>query len=171
VSAGHAISGRPDALAYSVPDAGRVVGLSRTTMWRLIASGELQTFKIGGRTLVAREDLEVLMKLRPAPVVAALAPARRVKPAPPEPTCGVYILLLEDRPVYVGRSTSMITRLADHKASGRPHERAEVIPCDPEASVWLERELIRTLQPEQNVLRYQRHSRAMADDLKRRGLK
>lgn len=52
---------RSEALAFSVTDAGRVVGLSRTSMWRLIASGELKTFKIGGRTLVAREDLQALV--------------------------------------------------------------------------------------------------------------
>jgi excisionase family DNA binding protein len=59
----HDHSGGPqsDALAYSVPDAGRMVGLSRTTMWRLIASGELKTFKIGGRTLIAREDFQALV--------------------------------------------------------------------------------------------------------------
>jgi excisionase family DNA binding protein len=49
---------RFDALAYSIPDAGRQIGLSKTTIWRMIASGELRSFKAGGRTLISYRALE-----------------------------------------------------------------------------------------------------------------
>jgi hypothetical protein len=63
--------------------------------------------------------------------------------------------------VYVGRSTNLPQRLATHRRSGRGHDEARVIPCDAETADWLERELIRTLQPTLNLLRYERHARIM----------
>ena len=42
----------PQPLAYNVPDAGRAIGVSKATIWRLIKAGELRTFKVGARTLI-----------------------------------------------------------------------------------------------------------------------
>lgn len=48
-------------LAYSVKGAGTAIGVSKTTIWRLIASGEIQTFKLGCRTLIRAEQLQDLI--------------------------------------------------------------------------------------------------------------
>ena len=47
-------------LLYSVSDAGRQLGVGRTTTWALIRQGVLETTRIGGRTLVTRSSLETL---------------------------------------------------------------------------------------------------------------
>ena len=41
----------------SVSSAGEELGVSLSTMWRMIRRGELQTVRIGGRRLVRRSDL------------------------------------------------------------------------------------------------------------------
>lgn len=46
-----------DVLAYSIPDAGKAIGVSKTTMWRLIAAHEITTFKLGCRTLIRADEL------------------------------------------------------------------------------------------------------------------
>jgi excisionase family DNA binding protein len=51
----------PLPLAYNVPDASRAIGVSRATVWRLIAAGELRTFKLGARTLIRAEQLFALL--------------------------------------------------------------------------------------------------------------
>jgi excisionase family DNA binding protein len=86
------------------------------------------------------------------------------------PTCGVYLLFLGGDVVYVGRSTSMRSRLADHRRSGRRFDAHQTIACDEPTSVWLEKELIRTLGPIQNILRYQRAAKAAQHHLAERGL-
>ena len=53
---------KPDALSYSVPVAAAVIGVSKTTVWRLIAAGEIKTFKIGCRTLIKRDVLVDLIE-------------------------------------------------------------------------------------------------------------
>jgi hypothetical protein len=81
------------------------------------------------------------------------------------PEGGVYLLLIAGQVVYVGRSVDLLSRLAEHRRSGRPFDETRVIPCDLERSIWLERELIRTLDPEQNRVRYERHAAEMARSL------
>lgn len=49
------------ALAYSVKDAAGMIGVSVRTIWRLIGSGELATFKLGCRTLIRAEALKDLI--------------------------------------------------------------------------------------------------------------
>ncbi|MDR7070525.1 excisionase family DNA binding protein [Pseudoxanthomonas japonensis] len=44
-------------LAHTVPEACRRLGISRTTIYQLIANGGLRSFKIGARTLIPEEDL------------------------------------------------------------------------------------------------------------------
>ena len=44
-------------LAHNVPDACRRLGVSRTTLYELIASGEIRSFKVGARTLIPETEL------------------------------------------------------------------------------------------------------------------
>ena len=48
-------------LAYSIPEAAKALGISKTTIWRLIAAGDLSTFKIGCRTLIRSDALRGLV--------------------------------------------------------------------------------------------------------------
>ena len=49
------------ALSYSVKDAARQIGVSNRTIWRLIGTGEIPTFKLGCRTLIRAEALKDLI--------------------------------------------------------------------------------------------------------------
>lgn len=44
-------------LSFSVAETGAMLGLSRPTIYRLIQRGELQTFKVGARTLIHKAVL------------------------------------------------------------------------------------------------------------------
>jgi len=46
------------ALLYSVADAARLLGIGKSTLWGMIARGEISTRKIGRRTLIRRQTLE-----------------------------------------------------------------------------------------------------------------
>ncbi len=46
------------AIAFRIPDAAIVAGLSRATLYKLMDSGELPSVKAGGRRLILRADLE-----------------------------------------------------------------------------------------------------------------
>ena len=48
-------------LALSIPEAARTCGLSRATIYRLIAAGRLSTVKVLGRRLVRPEAIEALL--------------------------------------------------------------------------------------------------------------
>jgi excisionase family DNA binding protein len=49
-------------LAYSMPEAEIATGLSRSTLYRLMARGELSTVRRGRRRLVPRDELERLCR-------------------------------------------------------------------------------------------------------------
>jgi excisionase family DNA binding protein len=49
-------------LAYSISDAVRVSSLGRTKLYQLIAAGQVDTLKIGRRTLVKAESLHKLLE-------------------------------------------------------------------------------------------------------------
>ena len=49
-----------DALAVSIRDAAALVGLGRSTIYRLIGEGQLQTIKIGRRTLIRTASIRKL---------------------------------------------------------------------------------------------------------------
>jgi len=51
-----------EVLAYRIADAVAVSGLSRTTIYALMAAGKLRTVKIGGRRLVPRAALAELLQ-------------------------------------------------------------------------------------------------------------
>lgn len=140
-----------------IPKFCAMTGISGDEVARRITSG---TWRLG-REYVVAPDNNAFVNVEEAlaePVIE------------PPPTCGVYLLKVEDAVVYVGRSTSLAIRLATHRRSGRPFDEAQVIPCDEVTADWLERELIRTLAPPQNLLRYARHSTVKARELESAGL-
>lgn len=51
-----------DRLAYGPADAARVMSVSRATVFEWIRQGKVRSVKIGGRTLIAREELLRLLK-------------------------------------------------------------------------------------------------------------
>lgn len=56
----------PDALAIRLDDAGRALGLSRASVYRLIGEGRLAAVKIAGRTLILADSLRALVEHAPA---------------------------------------------------------------------------------------------------------
>ncbi len=46
-----------DPILLPVPEACRVIGISRSTLYELIAAGDITIRKIGRKTLIPREDL------------------------------------------------------------------------------------------------------------------
>ena len=46
-----------DPILLPVPDACRVIGVSRSVLYELIAEGAITTRKLGRKTLIPREDL------------------------------------------------------------------------------------------------------------------
>jgi excisionase family DNA binding protein len=52
---------KPERRALSVVEAAQTCGLSRATLYRLIANGKLTTLKIGARRLVRPEAIEELL--------------------------------------------------------------------------------------------------------------
>jgi excisionase family DNA binding protein len=55
---------RPDErLALRINDAVQVSGLSRSTIYKLLAAGTLRAVKVGGRRLILREDLQALLQV------------------------------------------------------------------------------------------------------------
>lgn len=49
-------------LTYRVNEVLAMTGLSRSTLYRLVAQGELPLVKVCGRTLIARDDLEAMVQ-------------------------------------------------------------------------------------------------------------
>ncbi|MFX0539555.1 helix-turn-helix domain-containing protein [Ornithinimicrobium sp. Y1847] len=45
-------------LLHPIPDAAAVLGIGRSTLYELIAAGEIATVKIGRRTLISQDELE-----------------------------------------------------------------------------------------------------------------
>ena len=45
-------------LAYRIDDAAQVSGIGRTSLYQLIATGQLKAIKAAGRRLILRTDLE-----------------------------------------------------------------------------------------------------------------
>lgn len=44
-------------MAYSVVDAARVLGIGKSKLYELVKQGEIETIKIGSRTLVLHDEL------------------------------------------------------------------------------------------------------------------
>ncbi len=50
-----------EALAVSINDTAKALGLGRTSIYAMIADGRLDTFKLGRRTLVKAESIRRLV--------------------------------------------------------------------------------------------------------------
>ena len=53
-------------LAVSVKEAARIVGLSRSRLYELISSGQIEARKVGTRTIIPTESLRALVADAPA---------------------------------------------------------------------------------------------------------
>lgn len=53
---------RPAQLAYRIDDASHIVGLGRTTLYKLANEGKLRLIKVAGRTLVDAASLRALIE-------------------------------------------------------------------------------------------------------------
>ena len=58
-------------LLHSMPDAWATLGVSRSTLYELIAAGELKAVKVGRRTLIRHEELERYVRTLPEKAPAA----------------------------------------------------------------------------------------------------
>ena len=70
-------------LVYTVTEAGQLLGLSRSTAYHLVGTGELPTIRLGRRVVVTRPALTALLGMEP-PLPHELEHARR-SPAAPTP--------------------------------------------------------------------------------------
>jgi excisionase family DNA binding protein len=52
---------RPDALAYRINDACELIGIGRTTAYKLIAEGRLEVTRAAGRVLIVGDSLRALL--------------------------------------------------------------------------------------------------------------
>ena len=73
-----------DRITYRVNEVLALTGLSRSTLYRLVAQGELPLVKVCGRTLIARDDLEAMVQRmrQSAPPVSAGRPFGKNRPMP-----------------------------------------------------------------------------------------
>ena len=56
---------RPEALAYRPKDAAAVLGVSRATIFDMIAKGKITARKIGAATVISREELNRVLQAAP----------------------------------------------------------------------------------------------------------
>lgn len=58
-------------LAYSVPEAGQALGVSESTVWRMIRESSLTTSRVRGRTVIRREVLVAYLDAQDAALAHA----------------------------------------------------------------------------------------------------
>lgn len=51
-----------DPISVTTAEACRMIGIGKTTLWRLIGSGELETARIGGRVLIPVSSIRSLIE-------------------------------------------------------------------------------------------------------------
>jgi hypothetical protein len=71
-----------------------------------------------------------------------------------EPKSGIYILVIDKKISYVGRSADCLARMALHKQNGREFDKGYVLSCSIEDSVWLEKLFIQSIKPAQNKMHH-----------------
>lgn len=54
------------AISYSIQDVAGLLGLSRTTIYKLINDGRLKRIKVGARTLIPAVDVQALVSAQAA---------------------------------------------------------------------------------------------------------
>lgn len=60
----------PERKAIFIDEFRRFTGLSRSSVDRAIAAGQIRAFRIGGRWLIPKDELDRLLQLRAAPHAA-----------------------------------------------------------------------------------------------------
>jgi len=55
-----------DQLAHRIPDAAKRIGISRSSLYELIAAGRLDARKVAGRTVITDASLRRLLDTAPA---------------------------------------------------------------------------------------------------------
>ena len=93
-------------LVVTVPEALRLLQISRNSLYRMFASGELKRINIAGRVVVRRVDLEALVNKEPMP------PSR-----PPAPGGKARISGATPRPVNTVQSDGATRRLVAARAA------------------------------------------------------
>ncbi|WP_288017010.1 helix-turn-helix domain-containing protein [Blastomonas sp.] len=53
-------------MTYRIDEVAKMLGLSRTTIFKLMADGELPRVKVGARTLIRAADVEALVQRQAA---------------------------------------------------------------------------------------------------------
>lgn len=51
----------PNAESFSIAEAAKIIGIGRSTIYKLIAEGRLETMRLGGRRLVRRTAVQALL--------------------------------------------------------------------------------------------------------------
>jgi excisionase family DNA binding protein len=59
-------SGRITPLAYNIKKAARILSISRSKLYDLVASGQLPAKKCGSRTLIRSDDIDVFLRNLPS---------------------------------------------------------------------------------------------------------
>lgn len=49
-------------ISYSVREAAAVIGISRSKLYTMLGTGEIQCVRLGGRTLIRRSDIDKLLE-------------------------------------------------------------------------------------------------------------
>jgi len=62
---------QPERATYSVPEAARVLGVSRNTAYEAIKAGQIPALRIGRRIVVPRQEIDRLLSASPAPAAQA----------------------------------------------------------------------------------------------------
>ena len=55
-----------DTLALRIPDAAKLIGIGRSSLYELVATGQLDARKIAGRTVITTASLRQLLDAAPA---------------------------------------------------------------------------------------------------------
>ncbi|QDC37207.1 helix-turn-helix domain-containing protein [Sphingobium fuliginis] len=55
---------RAEPLAVRIPQAARLLGIGRSTLYQFIASGEIETIKVGRSTLIPTDTLRAFIERR-----------------------------------------------------------------------------------------------------------
>jgi excisionase family DNA binding protein len=131
---------RTDPLDMSVAEAARILGISRTLAYDLVASGQLPSFRMGGRLRVPRRGVERLTEAREengagrASAVDDLAGGKTVPALQPEsgPPTGRRLSSASPRATRVHRRTpGSVTQLTLFDSSPQPRERLSQPPTAP----------------------------------------
>ncbi|MGL5445794.1 MAG: helix-turn-helix domain-containing protein [Rhabdaerophilum sp.] len=54
-------------MAFSIPEAARVIGISQSKFWNMIREKEVKATKLGGRTLITVRELSRLLGVSGSP--------------------------------------------------------------------------------------------------------